>query len=252
MKNADIIRSVDTMLSGLTVSDARKEALIRHAVGAAPAPAKGTDKVRIKFRFSLSLPLPHMIVAAIVVVIVLVAPLFVPGQTKFFDNWQYGDGEFYMVDGVNREQNSQVAEADNRPGEMGFFSVASPEEARHYYGSGLPVLCWIPDRFEINECNVNVMEELRSCTTVYVSDEGPLIFEVTDYFDPTSAYTYISQDGMGEYITLNNGMEVYVTTNAGYQTMAWEDGRVSFLLSGSFTREEAIRMAESIQVQCPA
>lgn len=243
MKNNDIIRSVDTVLSGLTVSESRKEALVRRAMGTHHPAAKADHRGR----FSLSFPMPHMIVAAIVVVIVIIAPLFVPEQTEFFDNWQYGDGEFYMVDGVRKEQNSQVAEADNRPGELGFFTAQSAEEAKHYYGADLPVLRWIPDRFSADIFNVTVMEDLRSCTAVYNSDGGPIIFEITDYFDPTSAYTYISQDGMGEYITLDNGTQVYATTNAGYQTLAWAKGRVSFLLSGSFTREEAIRMAESVR-----
>ena len=115
MKNNDIIRSVDTVLSGLTVSESRKAALVRRAMGTHHPAAKADHRGR----FSLSFPMPHMIVAAIVVVIVIIAPLFVPEQTEFFDDWQYGDGEFYMVDGVRKEQNSQVAEADNRPGELG-------------------------------------------------------------------------------------------------------------------------------------
>lgn len=247
MKNNDIIRSVDTVLSGLTVSEGRREALVRRAMGTQSAAVHGEHRGRGKLRFSLSFGPSHMIVAAIVVVIVMIAPLFVPEQTEFFDNWQYGDGEFYMVDGVRKEQNSQVAEADNRPGEMGFFTAQSAEEARQYYGAGLPVLQWIPDRFSADIFNVTVMEDFRSCTAVYNSDGGPIIFEITDYFDPTAAYTYISQDGTGEYITLDNGTQVYATTNAGYQTLVWAKGRVNFLISGSFTREEAIRMAESVQ-----
>jgi len=249
MKSNDIIRSVDTTLSGLTVSAARREALVRRAMGTSAAPAREKDKLCLKLRFSLSLPLPHMIVAAIVVVVVMVAPLFAPEQTEFFDNWQFGDGEFYMVDGVHKEQPAHVAEADSRPGERGFFAVESLEEAQHYFGGGLPVLHWIPERFSTDVYNVNVTEDFRSCTAVYVSDDGPIIFEINDYFDPTTAYTYISQDGVGEYITLGNGVEVYATTNAGYQTMTWAQGRMSYLISGSFTREEAIRMAESIRTE---
>lgn len=249
MKTNDIQRSIDAMLSGMTVSEERKAALLRGALEALPPKPEKPTAPKLKLRFSLSLPLSHTVVAAIVVVLVMIAPLFMPEQTKFFDNWQFGDGEFYMVDGVNKEHNSQVAEADNRPGEIGFFSVTTLEEAQHYYGSDLPVIQWIPDRFELDVYNVNVMAELRSCTSVYQSEEGPIIFEATDYFDPTLAYTYISQDGMGEYITLKNGVEVYATTNAGYQTLAWEEGQVSFLISGSFTREEAIRMAESVRPQ---
>lgn len=62
------------------------------------------------------------------------------------------------------------------------------------------------------------------------------------------SYTYVEQDEEGEFVTLPDGREVYVTTNMGWQSIAWMENDMQIVLTGSLTREEAIRMAESVKV----
>lgn len=117
-----------------------------------------------------------------------------------------------------------------------------------FYGPELPLPSWLPERFSVITYEIFVSEELRSCTILHVSDDGTLIYQVTDYFDPTSAYSYIEQDGEGEYVTLPDGRVIYVTTNVQYYTATWSTDREHIVLSGAITREEAIRMAESVRI----
>lgn len=263
MKN-DMQRAVDSVLSGLTTTPEMQEQLIRTAMestqrrsrrhGARVAESsreagERANRVKLKMSFSLSFGLPHMIVAAIVVIVVMIAPLFAPGQREYFKTWQSEDMEHYMVQGFEEEQNQQVVDAEQRPAEPGQYSLQSLEEAAKHYGSGLALPTWIPERFAVLSYEVAIFEELRSCTVIHSSDDGTLIYQATDYFEPTSAYSYVEQDGEGEFITLSDGRQIYLTTNASYYTVTWITGTEHTLFSGSITREEAIRMAESVKIQ---
>lgn len=259
MKSNEIERAVDTVLSGLTTTDEQRAQLIHIAMEAPKRRSlreswrrKATeraDRVKLKLNLSLSFGLPHMIVAAIVVIVVMIAPMFMQGQRSIFNTWQSEDEEHYMVQGFDEEQNQQVAEAEYRPTELGQFSPQSLEEAQKYYGPGLPLPTWVPERFAVLAYNVAVFEEARSCTIIHQSDDGTLIYQVTDYFEPTSAYGYVEQDGEGEYIMLSGGREVYLTTNAFYFTVTWNTDTEHIFISGSLTRDEAIRMAESVKAE---
>lgn len=253
MRSNDIERAIDTTLSGLTTTDARKEQLLRATLAethpcAPQKPEKQPSRVKLKWHFSLSFGLSHMIVAAVVIIIVIVAPMFIQGQDAIFRSWQSDDDEHYVIQGFDGEKNPQVAEAAYQPTEMGNFSAQTLEEAQKFYGPELPLPSWLPERFSVITYEIFVSEELRSCTILHVSDDGTLIYQVTDYFDPTSAYSYIEQDGEGEYITLSDGRTIYVTTNVQYYTATWSTDREHIVLSGAITREEAIRMAESVRI----
>lgn len=263
MKNNDIGRSIDTVLSGMTVSPARKEALVRTAIESKrlalrpepgwqeSCPRKRTERanqVKLKFHFSLSFGLPHMVVAAIVVIVVMIAPLFAPEQKDFFKSWQSDDGEYYMVEGLGKEQ-SGTAEADNVPTEYGMFQCTTLEEAEAYFGAAVPVINWLPEGWAAVDYNVGVLQFSRSCSVFYERGEKEVIsYSVFETYDGT-AYTYVEQDGEGEFVTLADGREIYITHNIDRLTVTWTEGKREFFFSGDFTREEAIRMAESVKAE---
>ena len=154
-----------------------------------------------------------------------------------------------MVQGHEYAPNPQIAEADNALPPLGNFQPATFEEARACYGAPLPALTFLPEGAFVDSYNVTVLEVSRECLTVYITADGVILFQVREYFDPTSAYTYVEQDGEGEHVQLSTGQRVYITTNGPYLTVVWQDGVNDFMLSGSITRDEAIRMAESIQTK---
>ncbi len=247
MSNNDIIRSVDTVLSGLTVSEAQKADLVRQAKGSPAAPAKQEDKLRLKLRFSLSLPLPHMIVAAIVVVIVMVAPLFMPNRPASFNTWQSEDGEHYMVQGMGKEQNG-AAVADNIPTEYGMFDCPTMEDIQKYYGMMPPMPTWLPDGASWLTATVGTTSVGRNLSAIYMYNDATLLYTIFENYDGLT-YTAVEQSEEGEYVTLSTGQEAYITRNIDYRTIFWTDNSIEYLISGLITREEAIRMAESVRVQ---
>lgn len=248
----DLKRAADSILSGLTTTPEMQENLIRTAM--ASQPRKRTEgvspanRVKLKLNFSLSFGLPHLIVAAIVIIAVMVLPLFLPGQRAIFKSWQSEDGEYYMVQGHESDSHPQIAEADSTLPPVGNFQPATYEEACTCYGAMLPVLNFLPEGTALNSYSVSVLDVCRSCLTTYLTKDGIILFQVREFFEASSAYTYVEQDGEGEHVQLSNGQQVYITTNGPYLTVTWQNEENDFMLSGSFTREEAIRMAESVKV----
>ena len=247
MRTDDIIRSIDTNLSALTVSETRKADLVRQAMGDKPAlPTRGND-LRVKLRFSLSLPLPHAVIVAIVVVILMVAPMFMPNRPAFFKSWQSEDGEHYMVQGMGKEQNG-TATADNIPTEYGVFDCPTLEDVQKYYGTLPPLPTWMPGGATWLAYNVGATSMSRNLSAVYLYNEATLVYTIYENYDGHT-YTAVEQSEEGEHVTLATGQEVYITKNLDYLTIFWTDDSKEFMLTGLITREEAIRMAESVRVQ---
>ena len=247
----DLKRAVDSALSGLTTTPEMQETLIRTAMASQPQKrAKENaikNRVKLKLNFSLSFGLPHLVVAAIVIILVMVLPLFAPGTRTIFNTWQSEDGEYYMVQGTGKKYNEQVAEADVRPTEYGVFQCHTLEEARKHFGTPMPMPYWLPEGWQLNDITVIASEYSRILNVAYTSDDRILIFNANENYEGI-CYTYIEQDSEGEFVTLNNGREIYITHNIDRLTVTWLENNMEIFFSGDFTREEAIRMAESVKV----
>ena len=246
MKTNDVQRSIDTMLSGMTVSDARKAELLRGALGSMAPKSTRPATPKMKLRFSLSLPLPHMVVAAIVVVIVMVAPLFVSERPADFRTWQSEDGEHYMVQGMGKGQNGDAG-ADNIPTEYGVFDCPTLEDVQKYYGRIPPMPTWLPDGATWLTANVGATSRSRNLSAIYLYNESTLLYTVYESYDGRT-YTAVEQSEEGEFVTLSTGQEVYITRNIDYLTIFWTNDSIEYMISGLITREEAIRMAESVAI----
>ena len=246
MKNNDIQRSIDAILSGVTVSEARKAELLQTVLNHGAARSAPAKPPKLKLRFSLSLPLPHMVVAAIVVVIVMVAPMFLPEQSVDFETWHSDDGEHYMVYRQGKEQNQQIAEADSIPTEYGMFNCTTLEEVKQCYGTIPPMPTWLPEGLTWLSYNVGATTHGRNFTAIYLQGEGTIVYTVLENYEGLY-YTAVEQSEEGEYITLASGQEVYITKNIDHLSLFWTANDVELMISGAFTREEAIRMAESVQ-----
>lgn len=257
----DVKRAADSVLSGLTATPEMQENLIRTAMQeplkrsvAGRCPRKRTegvsanDRVKLKLNFSLSFGLPHMVVAAIVIIVVMIAPLFAPGARTIFKTWQSEDGEYYMVQGIGKENNENVVEAGAWPTEEGVFDCKTIEEANQRFGTGMPIITWMPEGWTADMYTVSALGSMRTLTASYQNGEtGRIVYTIYENRDGLS-YTYVEQDGEGEHVKLSDGREVYVTTNMEWQSVAWMQNDMQLLVSGSITREEAIRMAESVKI----
>lgn len=251
----DLKHAVDSVLSGLTTTPEMQENLIRTAMASQPhkltKESTAANRVKLKLHFSLSFGLPHLVVAAIVIVLVMVLPMFI--EYEKLKATQSEDEGWYIIQGNNAPQ-SQVAQAEHKPLPGGNYMFDSMEEAFEFAGR-FPIPTWIPDRYESYQIMLNVImdgdqELLREfCWIIATPDqEDPVIFSWTLYTDLTSSMTYIEQNEAGEYVTLSNGQSIYCSSNYQYESAVWIDGATEYFIGGSLTREEAIRMAESVKV----
>ena len=255
----DLQRAADRVLSGMTTTPDMQDALIRRAMDQSKRlslressrEAGERARVKLKLNFSLSFGLPHLVVAAIVIIVVMIAPLFV--EYERLKGSQSEDEGWYIIQGNQTEQ-SQVAIAERKPLPGGNYMFDSMEEAFEFAGR-FPIPTWIPERYESYQIMVNVMvngdEELlrEFCWIILTPDQkDSVIFNLTQYTDINSAMTYVEQNEAGEYVTLADGREIYCASNYQYESAVWIDGASEYFIGGSLTREEAIRMAESVKV----
>ena len=251
MRTDDIIRSIDTNLSALTVSETRKADLVRQAMGDKPALPTRRNDLRVKLRFSLSLPLPHAVIVAIVVGILMVAPMFVQHSELY--SYQSEDEGWYITQGHKGLQQDAIAE--HKPLPFGTQIYDNIEDAVEFLGGRIPVPTWVPERFTTDSVMVVVQgSDEEFCRSLYWTLVGPgekesIRYEWTLYSEPEYVMSYVEQNEAGEYVALSDGREIYCSSNYQYESAVWVEGTVEYFIGGLITREEAIRMAESVRVQ---
>lgn len=248
----DIKRAVDTTLSGLTTSPARKEQLIRTAKEKGCQESPPTQEIRdnrvhLRLSLSLSFGMPHLLAALAVVVLVMVLPLLKAPQRDPFVRFSSEDGQNYFVTGagVPTPQPGAIAGSESIP--PGSYSGLSFEEADQVYGSKIPRITWLPEGAALTHLSAEVYDLDRSVVIRYQIDRGPILFTIYDFFTDEIGMIWFPQNGEGEYITLANGAKAYITTNVSKRSIVWQVGYTVYHISGEVTLEELLRMAESIR-----
>ena len=237
MRN-DIERTVDTVLSGLTVDASRQEQLLRCALQARQAaPAR---KPKLTFQFSPS----HRLVAALLVVLLLLLPLLKP-ETDPYYRYSSEDGQDYFV--TNNSDVTPSTDAVAAPGELedAYYQGTSIEEATAVFGKPIPQLTWLPESIKLELVDACTSPATRIADFLY--KDPYILFSVMDYFTGEFGNLWFPQDEEGEYQTLANGQNIYITTNYGRLTIIWQQGFTIYSLSTEASLEDAIRMIESIR-----
>lgn len=246
MRN-DIERAVDTTLSGLRVDAARQTQLIRNAMNASTGSTKSARPRGLKL--SMGFPLPHVAVAALVIILATLVPLLKAPQKDPFVRYSSEDGQDYIVSASGEATPQPGAIADSTLYTAGNYHGTSFEEADLVYGERLPRFGWLPEKATLTDIYVDVYEQppTRDILIRYEFPHGSCQLLISDIAAGEGGMFYIFQDGEGEYRTLQNGQEVYITTNGSRQVIVWQKGYTIYQLSCNVTLEEAIRMAESIR-----
>lgn len=237
MRN-DIERAVDTVLSGLTVDASRQEQLLRCALQARQAaPAR---KPKLTFQFAPS----HRLVAALLVVLLLLLPLLKPETDPFYRH-SSEDGQDYFVTGNSDVTPSTDAIAAPVELEEASYQGTSIEEATAVYGKQIPQLTWLPEGVRLEFVCAATVPEMRIADFVY--REPSIYLSILDHITGEIGNFWVPQDEEGEYRTLSNGQQVYITTNYGKYSIVWQQGYVIYHLTTDASLEDAIRMVESIR-----
>lgn len=106
---------------------------------------------------------------------------------------------------------------------------------------------WLPDGYEY----VDGEETEKSQWVEFADDkQGYIQIRVMDLTE-ASAYTYDSQNGVGEDVKVGN-LRGRLTDENGYLTLFWVDeqqGKTTVILSTALPQEELLQLAESIRQQ---
>ncbi len=242
-----IEHAVDTVLSGLTTTPERRAELVRAAILAPDDEPRGRQ-VNLKVNISLSFRLYHLLAALLIVLLVTALPLLTTEKEVRFTGWQSEDGQTFIFGPTEQPQaQSHAARAVETTPPMGRFRPGNMAEAEACYGTHIPMFTWLPEGAQWTGCTVIVDECERSFDVRYKVGEKIIAYSVVEYLDEEPGNVNVFQDGEGEYITLSDGREVYITTNYQYQSIVWSEDYTVFIYSGAVSRGDAIRMVESIE-----
>ena len=186
----------------------------------------------------------HRLVAALLVVLLLLLPLLKP-ETDPYIRYSSEDGQDYVVTGNSDPTPSTGAIADQKPLETASYQGTSIEEATAVYGKPIPQLTWLPESAKLDHINAATVRRIRTANFVY--KEPYIRLGIDDYLTGEFGNTWFPQDDVGEYRTLSNGQQVYITTNYGRYTIVWQKGFTIYSLTTDASLEDAIRMVESIR-----
>ena len=109
----------------------------------------------------------------------------------------------------------------------------------------MPQLTWLPEGARLEYVCATTIPEMRIADYIY--KDPSVILSVIDHVTGEIGNFWAPQDEEGEYQTLSNGQQVYITTNYGKYTIIWQKGYVIYHLSTEASLEDAIRMVESIR-----
>lgn len=103
---------------------------------------------------------------------------------------------------------------------------------------------YIPEGYEQTEFHVDDAGTTLMLTAAYTKDESTIIVDVTHGVEAFSA-KYQKDEGSPE-IYETNGIEHYIMTNAGKYLSVWRNRNNEASISGLETKEELIRMIDSV------
>lgn len=115
---------------------------------------------------------------------------------------------------------------------------------RDYSIPNLPVPNWIPDGYELIEVTISRMQNSLSYTEIYHNGSETLtVFIITDSPTQTSRY---EKDSTPVEVYKTHGITFYLMSNIDRKKAVWIQDGYECSISGVITREELIKMIDSI------
>ncbi len=168
---------------------------------------------------------------------------------SWYEGAQIEDGQTYELRGktveVGREQHA-TASGDEELLELETEDIA---EINSFLGLTVPMPTWIPDGWIAEPYAATTFAGSWDFCSYYDNPDAEtlLLYDCGYAKDPSALSIGFPQDGEGEMQKLKTGETVYFSTNVGDVLAVWEKGNMYFYIGGPITKDEAIRMIESIQ-----
>ena len=168
---------------------------------------------------------------------------------SWYEGAQIEDGQTYELRGqtveVGKGQQATAA-GDEELQEVETEDIA---EIHSFLGLTVPMPTWIPDGWVAEPYAAYTFAGTWDFTSFYANPdvETLLLYECGYAEDPSMISIGFPQDGEGQTQKLKTGETVYFSTNVGDVLAVWEKGNMYFFIEGPITKDEIIRMIESIQ-----
>lgn len=205
-------------------------------------------KIRPRFSFSPSTGVGRLATAMCIALVLLCVGLFIP------DGWiitrhTVDEGQ-YIMQGIETPAGfGSVADAGPALDRIGVYDTTSWQEVVYLMGGKPHVPQWLPSGWSILSYTVSLTDVSSGLTIVYLNEEtgGSLIFQSTTFFSLSSLFDYVEQNEKGTITELDDGTKVYFTDNIVNTTASWHSTHSSYLLSGSVTEDELLRIVSSME-----
>lgn len=106
---------------------------------------------------------------------------------------------------------------------------------------------WIPKDYSLNDVTVRQIDGMTKCVGIYTAERGELVIRVVAYSTENIAAKEERETSTDEKIFKHNGMEYYLIPNDMWNKAEWNDGLISFTISGQISDEEIKAMIQSIK-----
>ncbi|NLV36829.1 MAG: DUF4367 domain-containing protein [Clostridiaceae bacterium] len=182
---------------------------------------------------------------------------FVVGRTAIvnatgFDLWEYivswGKETFKIGPGIEITGESELDVSIDE----GIASIRSEADNYDSIDAAMEALNikaltpkWIPDGFQLSKVDIAQTPMCKDITALYLSDEKRLVFTVAMYSDNEAASAYELDENGGEVLLIDD-LEHYFMSNKEQIQVIWTRDQCLYSISGNVSREEIVRMLDSI------
>lgn len=130
---------------------------------------------------------------------------------------------------------------DDDPSE--YHSLYEALAANGISTEGLPT--WVPRDYAVSAIAVKLSDGVLKCSAIYDSTRGGLVIRVIEHTMALSTEAK-ELDSLGSVYT-HNQTEYYILMDDGVTKAGWQDGMLSYVISGQISEAEIKEMINSIQ-----
>lgn len=130
---------------------------------------------------------------------------------------------------------------DDDPSE--YHSLYEALAANGISTEGLPT--WVPRDYAVSAIAVKLSDGVLKCSAIYDSTRGGLVIRVIEHTMALSTEAK-ELDSVGSVYT-HNQTEYYILMDDGVTKAGWQDGMLSYVISGQISEAEIKEMINSIQ-----
>lgn len=188
------------------------------------------------------------VIGTIAACLVLTIGIAVIGRITWIQGIQTQDEQMYFLEGheITLGNEANANEIATRFGECQTYDFV---ELCDFLGFTPARPTWLPDGWHVLDyyASRNETGQLLSIAYAKEGEEYLLTYVQESANDITTFAVNIPQDGAGRYITLKNGLYIYISTNVDMPVAVWTTANSSTTISGPITSDELIQIILNIQ-----